>query len=111
MSTSHIPTSNAFTLGDFDATSSPTGDNNSSKRSNALSNKLTSVLSSSYADSETRDALRLLDARGARNAEDTRANLKYDAQQDVIQANAKIVDDFGLVANVCGSLQADDLDH
>lgn len=79
--------------------SAPT-DGAASKRSNALSNKLTSVLSSSYANSETRDALRLLDARGARNVEGFRLSLKSDAQKEVIDANARIVDDFGKVANV-----------
>ncbi len=72
----------------------------SSRRTNALSTKLTSVLSSSYADPEIRDALRLLDARGLQNDEETRRNLKAAAQREVIDANAKIVDDFGQVAEV-----------
>ncbi|KEF62866.1 uncharacterized protein A1O9_00839 [Exophiala aquamarina CBS 119918] len=71
----------------------------STKRTtNALSTKLTSVLSSSYADYEIRDALRLLDARGVRNDEDTRRDLKANAQREVIDCNAMIVDDFGKVA-------------
>ncbi|KIY03175.1 uncharacterized protein Z520_01642 [Fonsecaea multimorphosa CBS 102226] len=70
----------------------------SSKRSTALTAKLTSVLSASYADYETRDALRLLDERGVQNDEDTRRNLKANAQKEVIECNARIVDDFGLVA-------------
>lgn len=74
----------------------------STKRStNALSTKLTSVLSSSYADYEIRDALRLLDERGVRNDEDTRRDLKANAQKEVIDCNAMIVDDFGKVAEVC----------
>lgn len=91
---------NAFTSSAFEGDLSSPADGNPSKRSTLLSNKLTSVLSSSYADSETRDALRLLDARGVQNAEDTRLNLKADAQQEIINVNARIVDDFGKVANV-----------
>jgi hypothetical protein len=71
-----------------------------SRRSNALSTKLTSVLSSSFADYEIRDALRLLDERGVHNDEETRRNLKANAQKEVIDCNAKIVDDFGQVAEV-----------
>ncbi len=73
-------------------------DTPSSKRSTALSLKLTSVLSASYADHEIRDTLHLLDARGMRNDEPTRRNLKANAQREVIQCNARIVDDFGGVA-------------
>lgn len=73
----------------------------SSKRTtNALTNKLSSVLSSSYTDPEIRDALRLLDERGLQNDEDTRRDLKANSQRDVIKCNAMIVDDFGQVAEV-----------
>ncbi len=78
----------------------PTGDALSSRRVNALSTKLATVLSSSYADSEIREALRLLDLRDIRNDEDLRRNLKSAAQKEVIDANARIVDDFGQVAEV-----------
>lgn len=70
------------------------------RKPNALGTKVTSVLSSSYADHEIRDALRLLDDRGLQNDQDTRRNLKTNAQKDVIDCNAKIVDDFGAVAEV-----------
>lgn len=77
------------------------GDNGSSaRRGNALSNKLTSVLSSSYADSEIRDALRLYDSRYGQDEADTNHDLKYQAQKEVIEANARIVDDFSKVAKV-----------
>ena len=76
------------------------GDSLSSKRTNALTTKLTSVLSSSYADYEIRDALRLLDEQGMRNDEEARRNLRANAQKEVIDCNAKIVDDFGRVAEV-----------
>ena len=71
-----------------------------SSKSNALSNKITSVLSASYADSEIRNALGLLDARGTTNTTDTRRNLKLDAQKQVIDCNAAILDEFGQVAEV-----------
>lgn len=69
-------------------------------RSSALSNKLTSVLSASYADSEIRDALGLLDVRGVENNAETRRRLRLDAQKEVIDCNGAIVQDFGKVAEV-----------
>lgn len=71
------------------------------RTTNALNNKLSTVLSSSYADPEIRDALRLLDERRVPNDEDTRRDLKANAQMEVIKCNAMIVDDFGEVAQVC----------
>ncbi|OCT53000.1 hypothetical protein CLCR_09684 [Cladophialophora carrionii] len=78
-----------------------------------LTTKLTSVLSSSYADHEIRDTLRLLDARGVQNDEDTRRHLKAHAQKEVIDCDARIVGDFGHVAaqlrrvgDMIGSLNA-----
>jgi conserved oligomeric Golgi complex subunit 6 len=75
-----------------------------SKRTNtALTTKLTAVLSTSYADHEIRDTLRLLDARtsdGApQNGDSLRRNLKANAEREVIDINARIVDDFGAVAS------------
>lgn len=75
-------------------------DGSPAKRGNALSNKLTNVLSASYADSEIRDALRLFDARYNHDKVDTDLDLKYEAQKEVIEANARIIDDFSKVANV-----------
>ena len=69
-------------------------------RSNALSNKVTSILSSSYADPEIRTALDLLDVRGTQNDAETRRNLRLDAQKQVIECNVQIVEDFGKVAEV-----------
>jgi hypothetical protein len=83
----------------FDSPVTSESDGGPSKRTTALLNtKLSSVLSSSYADHETRDALRLLDARGVRNDEDTRRHLKASAQKEVIDCDARIVADFGQVA-------------
>ena len=80
-------------------------------RSTALSNKLTSVLSASYADSEIRDALGLLDVRGVENNAETRRRLRLDAQKEVIDCNGAIVQDFGKVAEVrCESPTGDQAD-
>ena len=75
----------------------PTGN---SQRSTALANKLTSVLSSSYADSDIRDALETLDGRGVQNTAETRRQLRLDVQKEVIDCNGEIVQDFGKVAEV-----------
>ncbi|KAK5049577.1 hypothetical protein LTR84_004506 [Exophiala bonariae] len=89
-------------LNGIDSPLSPDGASDglsSGKRTtNALNNKLSSVLSSSYADPEIRHALRLLDERQIQNDEDTRRDLKANAQMEVIKCNAMIVDDFGRVA-------------
>jgi len=98
MATPYLSGLDGFTSGTLDSPVTPGGDGVSARRTNALSTKLTSVLSSSYADYEIRDALRLLDARGVHNDEETRRNLKLNAQKEVIDCNAKIVDDFGQVA-------------
>lgn len=75
-------------------------DGSSVKRSNALSSRLTNVLSSSYADSEIRDALRLLDSQYDDADLEREIDVKYDTQKKVIQANAGIIDDFSKVAQV-----------
>jgi hypothetical protein len=67
-------------------------------RSNALQNRITSVLSASYSDLEIRDALSILDERGLQNTADTRRNLRLDVQEELIQCNGEIVQDFGKVA-------------
>ena len=70
------------------------------QRSNALSNKLSGVLSASYADSEIRDALYSLDEKGIRNTPATRRKLRLDVHKEVIQRNGAVVEDFGHVAEV-----------
>ncbi|KAK5105544.1 Golgi transport complex subunit 6 [Lithohypha guttulata] len=79
----------------FDAT---VDDNSLDRRGNALTNKLTRVLSSSYADTEIRDALRLFDARYGHKGGDDDLDLRYEAQREMIEANAQIVNDFSRVA-------------
>ncbi|KAL9029509.1 MAG: hypothetical protein Q9196_002263 [Gyalolechia fulgens] len=68
------------------------------QRSNALSNKLTGVLSVSYTDSEIRDALHWLDSKKVQNTPNLRRRLRLDLQRDVIDSNGSIVQDFGQVA-------------
>lgn len=69
-------------------------------RPTALSNRLTSVLSSSYTDSDIRDALSILDDREIHNTAETRRTLRLDIQKEVIDTNGKIIQDFGQVADV-----------
>ena len=71
-----------------------------SQRSNVLSNKVTSILSASYADNEIRDALQTLDGREVENTAEFRRNLRLDVQKEVIERNGAIVRDFGHVAEV-----------
>ncbi|KAK6579917.1 hypothetical protein PZA11_007625 [Diplocarpon coronariae] len=67
-------------------------------RSNPLASKVTSVLSASYADSDIRDALVLLDKRGTENNAETRRQLRLDVQKEVIESNGDIIKQFGHVA-------------
>jgi len=71
-----------------------------SYRPSALSTRITSVLSSSYADLDIRDALETLDARGIQNTPEARRNLRLDVQREIIQCNGEVVRDFGRVAEV-----------
>ncbi|KAF3051352.1 Golgi transport complex subunit 6 [Didymella keratinophila] len=65
---------------------------------NALSSRITSVLSASYADLEIRGALETLDERNIRNTAETRRQIRLDVQKEVIECNGEIVKDFGEVA-------------
>ncbi|KAK5625551.1 hypothetical protein RRF57_001267 [Xylaria bambusicola] len=67
---------------------------------NPISSKVTSVLSTSYADSEFREALVLLDERGISNSAETRRQLRLDVQKEVIDGNGQIINEFGRVADV-----------
>ncbi len=70
------------------------------KAANPRSSKVTSVLSSSYADTEFREALALLDERGVSNTAETRRQLRLDLQKEVIDSNGEIIDEFARVAEV-----------
>ncbi|KAK3486466.1 oligomeric Golgi complex subunit 6 [Neurospora hispaniola] len=64
----------------------------------ALSSKIASVLSTSYADTEFREALFLLDERGLQNVAENRRKLRLDLQKEVIDSNGEIIHEFGKVA-------------
>ncbi|KAK5168654.1 Golgi transport complex subunit 6 [Saxophila tyrrhenica] len=85
--------------GDAGSLLSPTTPGGAGPKSNALQNRVTSVLSASYADLEIRDALSMLDERGLQNTAETRRNLRLDVQQELIECNGEIVQDFGKVAD------------
>ncbi|KAL2057642.1 hypothetical protein ABVK25_002026 [Lepraria finkii] len=68
------------------------------QKSNALSNKISTVLSASYADSEIREALRTLDEKSIKNSAETRRKLRLDVQKEVIERNGDIIKDFGHIA-------------
>lgn len=70
------------------------------KGSNALSTKVASVLSTSYADTEFREALVLLDERGLVSTAETRRKLRLDLQKEVISSNGEIISEFAKVAEV-----------
>lgn len=70
------------------------------KALNPFSSKITAVLATSYADSEFRDALSLLDERGITNSAATRRQLRLHLQKEVIDSNGDIIAEFGKVADV-----------
>lgn len=73
---------------------------------NALSSRITSVLSASYADLEIRGALETLDERDIENTAETRRQIRLNVQKEVIECNGEIVKDFGEVAEVCSCPEA-----
>ncbi len=70
------------------------------QRSNALSNRVANVLSASYADTEIKDALDILDKKEIQNTPEIRRRLRLDVQKEVIEYNGAIVKDFGHVSEV-----------
>lgn len=84
-----------------DGPGSPTSPTGTQQRSNPLASKVTSVLSASYADSDIRDALTLLDKYGIENNAETRRQLRLDVQKEVIESNGDLIKEFGHVAEVC----------
>ncbi len=83
-----------------DGTFTPSTPSGGGAKSNAVSTKITTLLSSSFADSDVRDALAILDSRNVTNNAETRRRLRQDAQKEVIDCNGEIVADFGKVAEV-----------
>ncbi|KAI1759265.1 oligomeric Golgi complex subunit 6 [Hypoxylon sp. FL1150] len=91
-----LPGRDSLSLGPLSPTGSPVP--GSTARSHPLSSKVTSVLSTSYADAEFRESLALLDERGISNSAETRRQLRLDVQKEVIDSNGKIIIEFGRVA-------------
>lgn len=94
--------------GQLNITNAVSGEDEKSKpnsvppqRSNALSQRISSVLSASYVDTEIREALRNLDAKNTQNSPGARRKLRLDVQKEMIDCNAGIISEFGHVAKVC----------
>jgi hypothetical protein len=102
MSTDYFLARKESGLSPGDGLNSPISPTSGQARSNPLSTKVTSVLSASYADSDIRDALSLLDKRGLENKPETRRQLRLDVQKEVIESNGDIIREFGHVAEVRG---------
>lgn len=98
MATSYFPDRGASPALHTAASSPRSPPTPSAPRSNALQNRITSLLSASYADLEIRDALSVFDDRKLANTAEARRNLRLDVQEELIQCNGEIVQDFGQVA-------------
>ncbi|RKF61444.1 Conserved oligomeric Golgi complex subunit 6 [Erysiphe neolycopersici] len=70
----------------------------SSRGQYLLASKVNSILSMSYADSDIKDALCILDTRGLSNTNATRRQLRYDIQKEVIKSNGFIIEELGYVS-------------
>lgn len=70
------------------------------KGASSLSSKVSAVLSASYADTEFRESLALLDDRQVHSTSETRRTLRLDLQKEVIDSNGEIIDEFDKVAQV-----------
>jgi hypothetical protein len=92
------PSPSVNTSGAASSPRTPLTPSGAAPRSNALQNRITSVLSASYADLEIRDALGAYDERKLTNTAEARRNLRLDVQEELIQCNGEIVQDFGQVA-------------
>lgn len=62
--------------------------------------RLSSILSASYSDTEIRNALQVLDSRFTANSPDSRRQLRVEVQAEVIRSNARIVQEFAKIAEV-----------
>ena len=69
-------------------------------KGHALSAKLSHVLSSSYADSDVRDSLQLIDAHLINNTMEARRRVRADVQHSLLEADAHIMQRFGNIAHV-----------
>ncbi len=69
-------------------------------RNNALANKITGVLSASFANADIRDVIEILDRREFRNTPETRRQFRLGVQKEVIDCNGEVITAFGEVAEV-----------
>ena len=84
----------------FESVGIPDSFDVSLQKSTALSNKITSVLSASFVDTEIRTALQSLNGRKFQNTPESRRRLHVDVRKEVIDRNGDIIRDFGEVAEV-----------
>lgn len=94
-------TEEAFLAGGDGAAKTPTSLSvSNSSRSNLLSLKLSEILSTSYADSSTRDALQLLGERIQENTPEMRRQFRANVEAEVIEANGQVLEQFSKIASV-----------
>ena len=74
----------------------------SSQKSNLLANRLSNILSASYADIEIGEVLRVVENTDIKYGTTDRRHLRLEITKGVIECNATIVDDFRQVAEVRG---------
>ncbi|KAK2612151.1 Golgi transport complex subunit 6 [Conoideocrella luteorostrata] len=77
----------------------------SARSSNSLSQKVASVLSTSFSDAEFREALSLLDQRCLTNDAKARRQIRLDLQRDVIICNGIVINSFGCVSEQLRSVK------
>lgn len=94
-----LPTRDISNLGLL-SPESPSTPSGTFKGISPLTSKVTNVLSTSYSDTEFRDALALLDDRAIRNDAETRRRIRLDLQKEVIDSNGEVIAEFGRVADV-----------
>ncbi|KHO01112.1 golgi transport complex subunit Cog6 [Metarhizium album ARSEF 1941] len=70
----------------------------SAKTSNSLATKITAVLSTSFSDTEFREALALLDHQGWANDAKNRRRIRINRQKAVIDSNGIVIDNFSRVS-------------
>jgi conserved oligomeric Golgi complex subunit 6 len=100
MDTTYTSSLNGFNGDGSDKVATGVADGLASRKANAISNKLATVLSSSYADAEIRDSLKLLELRSTPGHTISGQDLRLSVEKEVIDVNGKVIDDFGDVAEV-----------
>jgi len=67
-------------------------------RGNAVQNRISSILSTSYSDLEIKNALQTLDSQ--KITSNDRKDLRLDLDQELVKGNGDVVKDFSQVAQV-----------